>query len=246
MSDRRPWARKTLAKLAAELSAGHVSTRPEIENSAWSKEMDDQIYRAVLNNLAADPDVEKIVAEFGGKIPLPSWFVAKFPLNAEEKAVSIMMRITAFTVADPTLRMLQAKKIVETREKYESLRAEAAALRPIAVIEDLDKLDAYSGALNAFLELQVPLDHPMVERRTPSPRKKDFAGRALPEEWYSHARAARELVRSEARKIFGKAGDRVTDVFMWAATGVSFSRDDGKTRVTPKQGESPEQQFCGK
>jgi hypothetical protein len=192
--------------------------------------MDDRVYRGVLNHLATDPDVEKIVAEFGGKIPLSPWSAARFGLHAEEKAVSIIVRLTAFAVADLALRMLQAKEIVETREKYEDLQAKAAALRPAVVIEDRGKLDAYLGALNVFLRFQVPLDHPMVERRTPSPHKKEFAGEALTAELYSHARAARELVRGEARRIFGKAGDRVTDVFMWAATGVSFSGDDGKVR----------------
>jgi hypothetical protein len=230
MSDRRPWARKTLAKLAAELSDGHVSARPEVRGSAWSRAMDDEVYRKVLDNLASDPDVEKIVAEFGGKISLAPYFVARFPLNAEEKAVSIMMRVVALTVADSTRRMLSAREIIETREKHEDLRAKVTALRPTVIIEDLDKLDAYLGALNTFLDLQAPLDHPIVERRPPPAGEKEFVGRKLTEEWYSHARAARELMRGEARRIFGRTGDRITDVFMWAATGVSFSSNDGRMR----------------
>jgi hypothetical protein len=129
------------------------------------------------------------------------------------------MHTTAFAVADQDCRPVPAKAIVEKREELERARLQASALPSTPVSE------AYLGLVDQFLAIQAPLSDPIVERRPPTRKGIDGSARD-----YAHARGVCARVQEEGRRIFGKAGDRVTDVFVSAATGVFFSRDDRRAR----------------
>jgi hypothetical protein len=200
MSDRREWARNTLAKLAVELGAW----RPE-----------DRVYQRALISIAADEKAVELVAEFGRMFSIMAYFAASARRDATEEAAARMMHTTATTMADQYCRPVSAKTIVVTREVFEKELSQ-----PLTPTQ--------RDFVNWFLENQAPLNDPIVEQRPPTRKELDAdAGD------YAHARAVRARVQEEGRRIFGKAGDLVTDAFVTAATGIWFARDDRRKRRTP-------------
>jgi hypothetical protein len=244
MSDQRAWARQTLAAAAAEFATWRPSaprmtqslfahaSKPslivggsrtiETEIVAW--EANNETYRATLIAIAADAKVEKVVAAFGDKISLTKQFIREARRFPPEEAVRQMMHFVAVACADP-IYMTSGKEIVETRERIEAFRRVAETMPPSP---ERDKLVL---SLNAMLKLQASLDDPTVERRKSSPIAKRFDGAPPSDAEYSHALAVWRNVRNEARRIFGgKTGDRITDVFVAAATGIIFTKSDNKLR----------------
>jgi hypothetical protein len=103
--------------------------------------------------------VEKLAAQFGGKIQLMPHFVMHARRDAVEEAIGRMMHTTAFAMADRDCRPVPAKAIVEKREELERARLQASALPSTSVNE------AYLGWVDQFLAIQAPLSDPIVERR---------------------------------------------------------------------------------
>jgi hypothetical protein len=210
MSDRRNSARKMLGKLAAEIGA-------------WPERKNNEVFKRALIDIAADEAAAAIVAQLGDKIPLMPYFVANAQRDAIEEAVGRMMHTTAYAMADPFCRPVSAKEIIEKREEFERAQSQAAAV-PLAIS------GAYRFGVGLFQTIQAPLTDPIVERRPPTRKKPDVSL-----EDYEHARAVRARVMGEGRRLFGKVGDRVTDVFVTAATGVLFSKDDQRVHLNRKR-----------
>jgi hypothetical protein len=209
MSDRREWARKTLTKWAAEIGA-------------WPERKNDRVFQKALIDIAADEAVVEIVAHFGGKITLMPYFVAHARRDPIEEAIGRMMSMTASVMADQYCRPVFAKAIVEKREELEKKRAYALSLTPYDNYNECLRGD-YVAQIDALLAVQAPLSDPIVERR--SPTRKELDGGVKD---YAHTRGVCARVQELGRHIFGKAGDRVTDAFVTAVTGVLFSPDDRK------------------
>jgi hypothetical protein len=219
MSDRRPWARKTIAKITAEFAA-------------WPKRGDkpfqtvlpavvDEPYQAALSVLAESVAIEKLVAEFGGKIKFMPRFAAAWPHNAAEAAAALVIHCVVRTAADPTCRPVPIKMLVRKREEIESAQKMVAFLHPSPA------KDAYSRELNIRLRALAPPADPIVERRRPTTKKSSTGVKiSSNDDRYAHARAMRARLQGETRRIFGKAGDHVADVFVETVTGIPCSRDD--------------------
>jgi hypothetical protein len=204
-----------LAKLAAKIK----EDLPQREN--------DEVFQKALIDIRDSPEVEEIAAQFGGKLPFTEDHVAGARPGAEaERALALIMHGTAFAMADRHCQPLSAKEITAKREELERKRDQALSLTPYDQHENR-KRDLYVERINfALAFLLTPLNHPIVERR--SRTRKEINGAAAAD--YDHARAVRASVQQLTRRIFGKAGDRVADVFVYAVTGISFSRDDGRRR----------------
>ncbi len=230
MSDRRAQARKVLAKLAAEIGA-------------WPEWKSDEVFQKALVDIAADEAVAEIVAQFGDKILITRHFAMRARRPAEEEAVGRMIFIVAKAMADPYLQMVPAKEIVKKREEWDSAEAKAiavnekrgkleaqmrtavlyterkkfqaqtAALPPARLVED------YLSGLALFRAIQAPLNDPIVKHGASTPKTLDVSAKD-----YDRAQAMRARAQGEGRYIFGRAGDRVTEVFVYAATGVGLPR----------------------
>jgi hypothetical protein len=214
-------ARNTLVKAAAEIGA-------------WPERKNDTIFQKALLDIRDHPDVEKIVAQFGNQIPLMQPFVERAEIDAAELAVKIMMHTTASVVADLRCQPVSAKAVHEKREELEKRRDYALSLTPdddrniLRVDYGRNKRlrDDYVSWINSYLATLVSLDDPLVEQRPPTRAKELEEGAADP----AHARAVWARVQEEARRMFGRTGDRVTDVFVSAGTNVPFSRNDRRKR----------------
>jgi hypothetical protein len=217
-------AETTLIKAAAEFGA-------------WPERKDDLVFQKVLINIRDGAQVAQTVAQFGGKIPLMPFFVARAEIDAAELAARKMMHTTASVMADPRCQLVSAKAVLKTREELERARDYALSRTPYdesACVLSLMRPDRnkrlrddYVSWINSYLAIHVPLDDPLVKRRLPTPT--DLGNSAADAD---HARAVWARVREEARVIFGKAGDHVTDVFVTAAAdgGILFTRDARRRR----------------
>jgi hypothetical protein len=199
VSDPRERARNLLAKLAAQISA-------------WDLVQNDQVFQKALFDIADHEMTAEIVAQFGGKeIPLMQDFAKVSRLDPVADAVAQMMAITAQTTSDFSGQPpLTARTLIRTREYFEQRLK--AALSP-----------AERHAIETFLQVQMPINHPIVRRRPPT-RKKLDDGVSPADDALARAMAARLRVLSRA--IFGKNGDRVTEVFVYVTTGVALTRHD--------------------
>jgi hypothetical protein len=195
-----------------------------MEIGAWPERKDDKVFQKALEDLAADFRVQEIVAEFGAKLRLTPLFETKARRHPAEEAVGRMMHATAFAMADLDCRMVSMKEITAKREEIEK-----AVLKGLASPPSVER-NSYLAGLADISALLAPESDLIVERRAPGSSKKNRFGEPLAGEEYNHARAVLARVRGLGRHIFGKAGDRVTDVFVEAVTGVSFSRDDARKR----------------
>jgi hypothetical protein len=230
VSDRGGWAHTTLAKLEAEIGA-------------WPERKNDAVFQKALKDIADDPAVAEIAAQFGDKIRLNPHFVAHARRDAAEEALGRMMHAVAQAMANPHLEMVPAGEIVRKREEFE--RAEAKALGVVEARRKLEErartavlfterekfkaqiarlppahvVEEYLSGIALFKAIQAPLDDPIVKRGA-NARK----GSNVSTEDYDRAQAVRARVRAEARYLFGAAGDRVADVFAYAATGVDLAR----------------------
>jgi hypothetical protein len=201
----RARGRKVLDKMATEIGA-------------WRERKNDKAFQDALANIRDDERVVEIVAQFGGKIRLMEHFVANARRDAVEEAVGLMMHTVTYACADPYCYPVPAEEILKQREALVRAYRETEALPPmpgrVAHLFDIDLLAA----------MQAPLDSdPIVERR----RSRIGDNSTGPEK---HAWAVRARVQGEARRLFGSAGDRVTDAFVTAATGFIFSRDNRRRR----------------
>jgi hypothetical protein len=209
VSDPKESARKLLAKLAAEFGA-------------WPQRKTDWGFQKALLDMASDEEVVRIVAQFGTKIQLMPNVVAQAPIDAAETALRRMMHVTAYAMADPTCERISAKTIIEAKEERARMRAHVMAMPPTFAGQ------AYLTVLDYFGEIHAPLNDPIVERRSPTRKSPGVAGVAATK--YGHARGVLARVLPEARLLFGKAGDRVADLFVAAVTEIEFSRDDRRGR----------------
>jgi hypothetical protein len=213
MSDRQEWARKTLAKLAVEISA-------------WPRWKNNKVFQKALIDIRDDPEVEKIVAQFGLKIPLTQRFMNDRPRSFRdpiEEAIGRMMSTTAIAMADSDWQPVPSRMVIRKQEAYERVRARVKA----AVLPHYTR-EAHLQRLDFFQAIEVSPSDPRVERRRPT--RKDHDGGA---EDYDHARAVLVAAKQAGRWLFGKAGDRVANVFVTAAaggTGLVFSQDDQRVR----------------
>jgi hypothetical protein len=199
------------------------------EIGAWEND-DGDAYKHALIVLAADPGVEKIVADFGGDaLRLTESFMKQARRRPhrppDEAAAARMMHATAHLYADPICRMVLAKDITETKERIENERSKAMAM------PHSPEKDRLIFECDARLAVLAQSDDPTVVRRGPTAAaKRRLTNRPVSDDDYSHYLAVRECLRLLAREIFGEAGDRVADVFIKAVTDVPFSRDDRRTR----------------
>jgi hypothetical protein len=220
VSDRRAWARKTLAAAAADLGA-----------LSWWK--DNDAYQTALANIRDGVEVEETLAQFGGdQIPImPRFPAGLLSQRAIEMALGLMMFKTASAMADPICAQpVLTKDVIAKREELEKNVTRALSLEPYDESAERER-DEYVAKHRLLLAIQASLNgDPIVEQRRPTRRKPDVS---VADE--DRARAVRARIRELARRIFGKAGDRVADVFVTAATGVEFSRDDWRVHLSRKR-----------
>jgi hypothetical protein len=207
MSDQRTWARRILTEAATEIGA-------------WPERKYDKVFQKALIDIRDDPEVEKIVAQLGGKIPLMPFFVARAEIDAAELAAKQLMHATASIMADQKVLPVSAKEAQEKREDLERALAHALSLAPYDVHNERLR-DDYVAWINSYLAIQVALDDPLVERRLPTRKKPGVSDAA-----HAHARAGWARLQDEARRICGSTGRHVADVFMATVTGIVLSRDD--------------------
>jgi hypothetical protein len=207
-ADRLERVHRVLGEFAAEIGA-------------WK---DNETFKKALINMADDMDVAKFVAQFGGKIPLMPYSIPHVRWGPAEDAIRWMMYLVASAGSDPGCRMVPARENIETRERTDANLLGAARLVPDDVHEQR-RLNAYAFYHLVVLGHLAPPDDPIIEYRPPVRRPEGVS-----EADYNHARAVRARVLLEGRRIFGKAGDRVVDGLIYAATGVPLSRDHRKRR----------------
>jgi hypothetical protein len=193
-----------LAEWAAEIGAGSELTTT------------DEAFQKTLVDIRDDQNVEGVVAELGNKIPWPKSSPALAYRDPIKVAVGQMMNITAAAMADPSRHyLIPAKEIIAMREKFE---------RTIAYLEaraDIDELDGHSRHqrdtyvlwMKKWLAIQVRLSDINVMHRPSKQNGPD----------YDRACGILAIVRPVARSLFGKAGDRVAKVFVYAVTRVDLS-----------------------
>jgi hypothetical protein len=136
-------------------------------------------------------------------------------------------------MADWRVQLVPAKAALETREKLQWARDRALSLTPheepsvLSVGYGRNKLlrDEYVSWVNSYLAILAPPDDLLFKRNLPKPKTRAEAE-------HNHARAVWARVRDEARGMFGKAGDHVTDVFVTAAANSDreFTRDARRER----------------
>jgi hypothetical protein len=251
VSDRRAWARCALERAADDLSKWDLDEKHSsylfIETdeiiALWRppgllRAIDDPQQKKValathheaLWRIATDHAIERIVARFGYSAPLRDSFLPSVRRDREEVALRRMLHQAAFTVADPHCVTVSRRAIVEANERTEAERAKWGEVKTPA---DLHRL--IESELNAAL--RAPLDDPIVSARQGDRMAKRYGGVNPPSaETYLHARGVLARLRSLARDIFTRKADAdvIAAAFATAATRVSLSRDDLRTRPRRK------------
>jgi hypothetical protein len=133
------------------------------------------------------------------------------------------MATTAFAMADPYCRPVPAQAIVRKREEAANAIVKAMSLTPFDEGEKR-KRDDYVTQVKIGLMTLASLSDPIVGRRPPVRGKPKVST-----EDYGHARGVYARVRGEGRRLFGKAGDHIAEIFVAAVTGVFLSADDRRT-----------------
>ena len=215
MSDRQKWARRTLDQAVREIGASRKN---------------DNAFKKALEVLRDDEAVVEIVAKFGGaELPILSSYVAFAKSRTIREpvmdAVFWFVLMAARAMTDPDRQPIPALTAVRKQEAYEWVRARVEE----AVLPHYTR-EAHMNRLNFFQAIEVSPSDPLVERRRPTRKDHDYT-----DEEYDHARAVRAQLQELGRRVFGPNGDRVADVFATAATGIMFSKDDGRVHLKRKR-----------
>jgi hypothetical protein len=216
-ADRLERVHRVLGEFAVEIGAW-------ADHATFRRSLSVEVFRQALIDIADDMEAAKIVVQFGSKIPLMPHSIPYVRWGPAEDAIRWMMYSVASAVSDPNCRaMVPAKKNVETGERIEENLLLANSSTPPG--EEQPWLNNYVFQHLIALGMLAPPDDPIVEYRRPVRRPEGVS-----EADYNRARAVRARVRLEGRRIFGKAGDRVVDALIYAATGVPLSKDHRKRR----------------
>jgi hypothetical protein len=171
------------------------------EIGAWGNE-DGDAYKQALIALAADPEIEKVVAAFGdGAFRFTESFMKQALRRPHrlpnEAATARMMHAAALLCADPICRTVLAGDANRTKEQIENERSKAMAMSPSP------ERDKRIFECDARLAVQAQLDDSIVVRRAPTAvAKHRLTNRPISEADFSHFLAVRTIEASGPRDIW--------------------------------------------